>query len=373
MTNREDSVLDEIDRLVDESLARGDRSDSFHGNQYREDHPCPWCDEGYHYLAITENMRAMRMGSYARDEFGQGIVDPDYSFEEDTSAILCPGSEFHGPPFYFRNRKLWGKQSRERAQKGSGRQGSHAYSPPLSATLPPGRLRRLRFYGPFTGWTVALEDERIIEDIVPGVIPGASIPDPFRPRPVVREQRLTATFEPDHPIGNPSPEWMARNIGDIEGNLEIRAEGTYIRMKPITFEFRGFEVYADSPNQLEPTWMEFETTYPIERHDWFMRFWSVAGTEDDVHLRPAQGQCPMCGQPNNGHGHGGPGYRFLGNADVGSLTITHSREGYEFNYVVIDESHEMSNERLRQNVEDARSDAGQSLATQEAPDEEERG
>ena len=197
-------IVDEIDALVDESLARGEQSDSFHGNQWRRNHPCPWCVEGYHYLPITQEMYRMRQGSYAQDEFGQGIVDPDYRLENDTSPILCPGSEFHGPPFYFNGLKLWDKQGRERAQERPVSAGVTFTAQGPQPSLPPGRIRRLRFYGPFAdAWIVALDDERIIEDIVPGPnvfdVPGWP-PDPYVPRPVVREQRLTASFELTHPI-----------------------------------------------------------------------------------------------------------------------------------------------------------------------------
>ncbi|UOW93133.1 hypothetical protein SEA_NOSHOW_66 [Mycobacterium phage NoShow] len=340
MSNREDSVLDEIDRLVDESLARGDRSDSFHGEQYRAQQPCPWCVEGYHYLPITQEMWRMRQGSYAQDEFGIGIVDPDYRFEDDESPILCPGSEFHGPPYYFNGLKLWDKQSRERAAQGALGSRTPTFTPDPPPTLPPGRIRRLRFYGPFSRWTVSLDDERIIEDIVPGPnihnIPGWP-DDPYRPRPVVREHRLTASFEAELPIKDPTREWLERNIQDVvDQEIRMTPEGTFVTMKPIVFPFRQFTVHASDPQAAEPDWVEFETTYQIERHPWFMEFWSVAGSIDELHLRPV-------------------GYR----------------QGLESDYAIIDEAYQFDNERLRQHVEEAQS-RGSRPPSQEATDEAER-
>jgi hypothetical protein len=319
----ERNIVDEIDALVDESLARGDQSDEYHGHQWRENHPCPWCVEGYHYLPITQQMWRMRQGSYAQDEFGYGIVDPDYRFEDDDSPILCPGSEFHGPPFYFNGLKLWDKQSRERAQEGSfGPRSTYTpEGPPPS--LPPGRIRRLRFYGPFGDhWIIALDDERIIEDVVPGpnLFDVPNWPrEPFRPVPIVREQRLTASFELSHPIRNPSREWLEENIQDVvDQQIMMTPEGVTVEMNPVVIPFREFTVHADNAHATEPDWVEFTTSYPIERHPWFMAFWTMAGTADEVHLRPP-------------------------------------RQGHEADYVIIDETHVMTNERLRQHVEEAQS------------------
>ena len=99
---RTDRLLDEIDELVDASLRRGDQSGSWQGERYDR---CPKCSEAWHFLPITRTMYQMRLGSYAQDEFGQGIVDPDYKYQEDTSPILCPGSEWLGPPIGNRE---WG-------------------------------------------------------------------------------------------------------------------------------------------------------------------------------------------------------------------------------------------------------------------------
>src|SRR6478735_3827198 len=161
--NREDSVLDDIDRLVDESLARGDQSDDWRGARHRVEQSCPWCSDGWHFLPITENMRRMRMGSYARDEFGQGIVDPDYSYKDDTSEIICPGSEFHGPEH---KTKTWDKQRRERVEAVRPVRVARRSRPTNTRpSLPPGRRRRVRFIGPFENWVLALEEERDIEEL----------------------------------------------------------------------------------------------------------------------------------------------------------------------------------------------------------------
>lgn len=341
MSNREDDVLDEIDRLVDESLARGDQSDSFHGEQYRKEQPCPWCAEGYHYLPITQRMYEMRRGSYAMDEFGQGIVDPAYRFEDDESPILCPGSEFHGPPFYFNGLKLWDKQGRERAQERSHSQARRYGAANPVPTLPPGRIRQLRFYGPFRNWVVSLDDERIVEDVVPGPnlfgVPGWPN-NPYQPRPLTVEQRLTVSFELAHPIRNPSRGWLERNWGDVAGqDIRMSAEEMMVMMKPVVIPFRSMTVFAESPTSAEPEWIEFETSYELSRHPWFLDLWRVEGvaTAEQLHLRPPPSDPP-------------------------------ARMGFESDYVVIDEVHHMTNERLRHHVEEARSRPPSAQAYDEA-------
>lgn len=311
MPNREEDLLADIDALIDESLARGDRSDEYHGRRWREEHPCPWCVEGYHYLPITEAMWMMRQGSYATDEFGYGIIDPDYRYEDDTSMVLCPGSEYHGPPYYFNGMKLWDKQSRERIEA-SARSRSPSllqHTPSVAPSLPPGRIRRLRFHGPFSGWTIALDDERVMEDMAP---PGLSR------TPVVREQRLTATFTLDNLIENPSQEWLERNIADVvEGHLRVDYRGTRVEMAPVVIPFRTITIYAENPRAAEPDWVEFETSYPIEeRHPWFMQFWiprDDTSSEEQLMLYP----------------------------------------GFEPDYVIIDETHLFTDEELRHHAEEA--------------------
>lgn len=255
----------------------------------------------------------MRRGSYAVDEFGQGIVDPDYRLEDDDSPILCPGSEYHGPPYYFNGLKLWDKQSRERAQEGSvGSQST--YTPLLSLPteyIRPGS-RTLRFYGPFSNrWQIDLEDERIIEEIVPGPnihnLPGWP-EDPFRPVPIVRDQRLTVEFDLVHSLKITSAVWVNQNRADIDV-LTVTPEGFVVDMKPIVIPFSSsFTVYTENLEAVEPDWVEFQTSYQIERHPWFMELWGVSGTEEEIHFRPIL-------------------------------------SGFEPDYDVIDEVHYMTNER----------------------------
>lgn len=338
--NREDSVLDEIDRLVDESLARGDQSDSFHGEQYRQDQPCPWCVEGYHYLPITQQMWMMRQGSYAVDEFGYGIVDPDYRVEDDDSPILCPGSEFHGPPYYYNGLKLWDKQSRERAKEIPVRSGTSRYQPDVEPYLPPGRIRRLRFHGPFGAWTIALEDERDIEDIVSDPA-SVGMPGPRRRIPHVRAQRLTATFTLTHDIRNPTREWLERNMPFmVDQELRMTSEGTFVTMQDVVIPFRNLVVHSDSPHAHEPEWVEFETSYDITRVPWFAEWWVWSGTEEDVVLPPRP-------------------------------SVPRPRQGHESDYVVIDEAYSFTNEELRRHVDEAQS-TGSRPPSAQAYDEAQR-
>lgn len=323
--HREDSVLDEIDRLVNDSLDRGDQSDSWHGEQYRAEESCPWCCEGWHFLPITRRMQEMRAGSYAVDEFGQGIVDPEYRYESDDSAILCPGSEFHGPEDKW---GTWDKQSRERAKELSGRSRPYNYIPLLSSSLPSGPIRRLRFFGPFNRWTISLNDERVIEEIVsdPSVV---GMPGIRRRIPVVRESRLTATFELNEPIRNPTQEWLWQNRTDIVGDFVLNAEGLQVNIRDIVIPFRNFSVFAEDQSASEPDWIELETSYLIEQHPWFMQLWTVSGGVEDVHLRPVS-----------------PDIR-----DIEVYNPPEERQGYEADYVTIDEAYQHNEEDLRNYVQ----------------------
>ena len=324
--NREDSVLDDIDRLVDESLSRGDRSDSFHGDQYREQQPCPWCGQGWHFLKITERMHMMRLGSYGQDEFGQGIVDPDYRHDEDDSMILCPGSEFHGPVQMIAGVKVWDKQGRERFASRSGSTGRVQPPRDPEPSLPPGRRRRLQFAGPFDPWAIAVDEERTIEDVVPG-LPGAPfVPDRRARRPVVVATTLTATFSLDQPLKNPSPEWVNTNRHDI-ASMTITSDGTFVHMEDIVMPFAHMEIQAATTTQEFPDSVTFETTYPIERHPWFMEFWVISGTDDTTTLTPAR-PVPPPEEPAE-------------------------RRGFESPYVIIDEAYQHDTEELRRHAEEA--------------------
>lgn len=87
MTNREQSVLDDIDALVDEQMAGGEPIGGYDYND--PDYPkCPHCHRSWHGLAITQRIEGMAW---------RGVMDPDYRYAEDDSPVLCPGSDFIGP------------------------------------------------------------------------------------------------------------------------------------------------------------------------------------------------------------------------------------------------------------------------------------
>lgn len=256
----EDDILDEISRLVDDQLEAGDQSDSYYGSQYRQEQPCPWCSEGWHFLPITVRMQEMRAGAYAVDEFGQGIVDPDYSYRTDDSGIICPGSEYHGP---MHKTRTWDKQSRERAEKRTvGAYAPYAAGDP-APYLPPGELRKLRFTGPFEPWVIAVNEEREILDSL----------DPTRPREI-RSHTLTVTFDFELPIVNPSREWLETNLNDIS-HFDYHGSSLHVRMAQVVVPFANMELHAADMSQDYPDWLEFETTYRIENHPWMMSYWEV--------------------------------------------------------------------------------------------------
>lgn len=80
-------IIDRIDSLIDEQLAAGEPRN---GYDYDDpDYPKCWhCSRDWHGLKITERMERMRM-------YGQ--YDEDYSYADDDSAVICPGSTFIGP------------------------------------------------------------------------------------------------------------------------------------------------------------------------------------------------------------------------------------------------------------------------------------
>ena len=252
--NREDSVLDEIDQLVNESLMRGDRSDSFHGEAYCSTQPCPWCEEGFHFLPITYNMRQMRQGSYATDEFGIGIVDPDYDYRTDDSPVICPGSEFYGPP----HKDGWDRQSRVRSRVTS-----------IPSYLEPGHRsgctnrRLLRFRGPFPDWTVELNVIRVIDEL----------------HSVLSHQIIQATLTLNEPIVIPSVEWVAEYEQDIEtyrfdGDGIARAE-----MLPITFRINSWACGLTQPNGY-PAYVDIMTDYDVAgHHSWMAHLWEEIAQE----------------------------------------------------------------------------------------------
>ncbi|BAD58878.1 hypothetical protein [Nocardia farcinica] len=80
-------IVDEIDELVDWQMSNYENRSGYDRNVNQVDCPHPWCSEPWHGLAITTRMRQMRW---------QGHLDEDYRYNEDTSEVLCPGSEFDG-------------------------------------------------------------------------------------------------------------------------------------------------------------------------------------------------------------------------------------------------------------------------------------
>lgn len=85
--NREQSVIDDIDALVDEQMAGGEPLGGYDYND--PDYPkCPHCHRDWHGLAITERIEQMA---------ARYTMDAHYRHAEDDSPVLCPGSEFIGP------------------------------------------------------------------------------------------------------------------------------------------------------------------------------------------------------------------------------------------------------------------------------------
>ncbi len=80
-------IVDAIDELVDWQLSNYENRSGYDRNVNQVDCPHPWCREPWHGLAITRRMQEMRWG---------GQVDPAYRYADDTSEVLCPGSEFDG-------------------------------------------------------------------------------------------------------------------------------------------------------------------------------------------------------------------------------------------------------------------------------------
>jgi hypothetical protein len=80
-------LIDRIDALVDEQMADGEPE-----NGYDFDDPdfpeCPHCGRDWHGLRLTRRIQTMR-------RFGH--FDPEYSYAEDDSPVLCEGSDFIGP------------------------------------------------------------------------------------------------------------------------------------------------------------------------------------------------------------------------------------------------------------------------------------
>ncbi|QNJ57969.1 hypothetical protein SEA_HITTER_72 [Gordonia phage Hitter] len=80
-------IVDDIDALIDSQL---DAGEPIGGYDYNDpDYPkCGHCQGDWHGLAITERMVQMRL---------RGEMETDYRYADDTSRVVCPGSEFIGP------------------------------------------------------------------------------------------------------------------------------------------------------------------------------------------------------------------------------------------------------------------------------------
>jgi hypothetical protein len=83
MTDRD--IVDEIDELVDWQMSNYDQRSGYDHNVNQSKCPHAWCPEAWHGLPIKRRMREMRR---------YGRVDPGYSYADDDSEVLCPGSAF---------------------------------------------------------------------------------------------------------------------------------------------------------------------------------------------------------------------------------------------------------------------------------------
>ncbi|MEU0540589.1 hypothetical protein [Nocardia sp. NPDC005978] len=80
--------MNQIDQLVNEQLAGGEPCTGYdYGDPDFPRCPHPWCDEEWHGLPITTRMAEMRW---------RGRVDPGYRYPDDSSPVLCPGSDDAG-------------------------------------------------------------------------------------------------------------------------------------------------------------------------------------------------------------------------------------------------------------------------------------
>jgi hypothetical protein len=90
-------IVNDIDELIDEQLAGGESA--VQARAQEADRPCPHSGRAWHGLAITARLEEMRR-EYQRARFsGDGEYDyaesailDGYRYSEDTSDVLCPGS-----------------------------------------------------------------------------------------------------------------------------------------------------------------------------------------------------------------------------------------------------------------------------------------
>ncbi|MFG1796733.1 hypothetical protein [Nocardia sp. NPDC049149] len=80
-------VIDDIDALVDEQLARKPDSGTFEG--------CPHCPYDWHSLPIRMDLLLLRL-RYCGCKNCDAALDA-YDYAADDSPVFCPGSGFHGP------------------------------------------------------------------------------------------------------------------------------------------------------------------------------------------------------------------------------------------------------------------------------------
>lgn len=82
--SRDRDIVDAIDALVDDQLERYDTRSGYDYNVGVD--KCWHCGEDWHGLPITTHMRTMRRNGY---------LEPGYRYDEDTTRVLCPGSNVH--------------------------------------------------------------------------------------------------------------------------------------------------------------------------------------------------------------------------------------------------------------------------------------
>lgn len=98
-------IIDDIDALIDEQLAAGERGQE--SRALTADRPCWHCGRAWHGLAITTRLEEMRREyqrraneAYDRGEeieYATSAILDGYRYDADTSEVLCPGSGFIGP------------------------------------------------------------------------------------------------------------------------------------------------------------------------------------------------------------------------------------------------------------------------------------
>ncbi|MBF6326482.1 hypothetical protein IU451_28700 [Nocardia cyriacigeorgica] len=98
-------IVDEIDALVDWQLDQYERRSGYDFNVNQAECPHSWCGEDWHSLPIKQRMREIRRlwqrtvvyyGDQQRvPEHVTAELDA-YRYDQDDSAIICPGSAFEG-------------------------------------------------------------------------------------------------------------------------------------------------------------------------------------------------------------------------------------------------------------------------------------